>query len=102
LPRPAPRTTDDTCEQTLADDAAAAAHEDHLLGGPRYPHRDSAAHDLDRLHAELARQHAETGRPRHDALNGEGGGAGDGRPDGDPTPPADRAGGWGDDHPPPY
>ncbi|WP_298993393.1 HNH endonuclease signature motif containing protein, partial [uncultured Pseudokineococcus sp.] len=24
LPRPAPRTTDDTCEQTLADDAAAA------------------------------------------------------------------------------
>ncbi|WP_298803309.1 HNH endonuclease signature motif containing protein [uncultured Pseudokineococcus sp.] len=102
LPRPAPRTTDDHRAQTEADDAAASALEDHLLGRPRYPHRDSAAHDLDRLHAELARQHAETGRQRHDALHGEGGGAGDGRPDGDPTPPADRAGGWGDDHPPPY
>ncbi|WP_344554147.1 hypothetical protein, partial [Pseudokineococcus marinus] len=98
LPRPAPRATDGVGAQT----DAAAALEDHLFGGPRYPTRDSAAHDLDRVHAELARQHAEAQLQRHDALHDEGGDAGDGRPDGDPTPPADRAAGWGDDQPPPW
>ncbi|WP_298806486.1 HNH endonuclease signature motif containing protein [uncultured Pseudokineococcus sp.] len=102
LPRPAPRTTDDTGEQTTADDAAAAAHEDHLLGGPRYPHRDNAAHDLDRLHAELARQHAEAQPQRHDTEPGGGGGAGGDRSGDDPTGPTGGAGGWGDDAPPPY
>ncbi|MEJ5867892.1 DUF222 domain-containing protein [Pseudokineococcus sp. 5B2Z-1] len=93
LPRPAPRTTDDdTWEQTLADDAAAAALEDHLLGGPRYPHRDSAAHDLDRVHAELARQQREL----------EGGGPVPARPGDDPSGATGGAGGWGDDGPPPY
>ncbi|WP_298989620.1 HNH endonuclease signature motif containing protein [uncultured Pseudokineococcus sp.] len=102
LPRPAPRTTDDTCEQTLADDAAAAALEDHLLGRPRYPHRDSAAHDLHRVHAQLARQHVEAQPQRHDTEPDGDGGAGDDLSGDDPAGAAGGAGGWGDDGPPPY
>ncbi|MEJ5867594.1 DUF222 domain-containing protein [Pseudokineococcus sp. 5B2Z-1] len=103
LPRPAPRTTDDdTGEQTLADDAAAAALEDHLLGGPRYPQRDSAAHDLERLHAELARQHAVARSQRHDTAPDDDGGTAGGRPGDDPAGATSGAGGWGDDGTPDY
>ncbi|WP_298806355.1 HNH endonuclease signature motif containing protein [uncultured Pseudokineococcus sp.] len=103
LPRPAPRATDDdTWGQMLADDAAAAALEDHLLGGPHYPHHDSAAHDLDRVHAELARQHAEARTQRDDTEPEAGGGAGGDRSGDDATGATGGAGGWDEGSLPPY
>ncbi|MEJ5889225.1 DUF222 domain-containing protein [Pseudokineococcus marinus] len=107
LPRPAPRATDGVRAKTDALDAAAAALDERLLGAARYPTRDSAAHDLDRLHAELAHQQEEVARGGR-----ERGRAGDGRPAEDVVGgvdglvgPADGAGPqerWGDDGPPPF
>ncbi|MEJ5888100.1 HNH endonuclease signature motif containing protein [Pseudokineococcus marinus] len=75
LPRPAPPAADGVRAKTDALDAAAAALEERLLGPARYPHRDSAAHDLDRVHAERARQQQEL-RRRH---GGDGGRSPSGR-----------------------
>uniref|UniRef100_UPI002617755D HNH endonuclease signature motif containing protein n=1 Tax=uncultured Pseudokineococcus sp. TaxID=1642928 RepID=UPI002617755D len=62
LPRPAPRVADGARAAMRAESAAAAALEDRLLGPACYPTRDAAAHDLDRVHAELARQQQELRR----------------------------------------
>ncbi|MEJ5867443.1 DUF222 domain-containing protein [Pseudokineococcus sp. 5B2Z-1] len=91
LPRPAPPVADAVRAAMRAESAAAAALEERLLGPARYPTRDSAAHDLARVHAELARQQREL----------EGGGPVPARPGDDPTGVTGGAGGW-DEGAPPY
>ncbi|MEJ5889492.1 DUF222 domain-containing protein [Pseudokineococcus marinus] len=92
LPRPAPPITDAVRAAMRADAAAAAALEEGLLGAARYPTRDSAAQDLDRLHAELARQQREL----------EGGGPVPALPGDDPSGATGGGGGWGEGSLPPY